>query len=86
MPNQLSKIKGLLSDCQGCMVRLYAIGERNKLVDTFGILEGVYPEIFVVQVEQGGYCRKYCYSYNEILTKRVKISPAIPCGQSIGWR
>ena len=84
MSNQLGRIKSLLSAYQGCMVQLYAIGERNKILDTYGILEGIYPEVFVVQVEQGGYCRKYCYSYSEILTKRVKVTPALPYGRSIG--
>lgn len=84
MPNQLNRIKEELSDYQGCMVRLHAIGDRNKVLDAYGILEGIYPEIFVVQVEQGNYQAKYCYSYREILTKRVKISPALSYGRSIG--
>ena len=83
MPNQLKHIKSVLSNYEGCMVRLYAIGERNKIIDIFGILEGVYSDIFIVITDQDGYTRRYCYSYSEILTKRVKVIPALPVGQAI---
>jgi len=80
MWDRLNGIRDMLENYQGCLVRLHAVGERNKVVDTMGILEGVYPRVFVVRVQQGAHCTRYCYTYREILTDHVRVSPALVMG------
>lgn len=68
------KIRRYLADLEGRNVELYAIGERNRVTQARGVLEGVYPDIFTVSVKYGSYTQRYCYTYSEILTRNVKIS------------
>ncbi len=76
MSNQLLAIRRKLQPCQGQKVRLHVRGERNKILDTHGILEGLYGDVFTVYVQSEDYGRRYCYSYHDILTKNVSILPA----------
>ena len=68
------KIRRSLACIEGSAVELYAVGERNRVTRERGILEGVYPDIFTVSVERGGYTQRFCYTYSEVLTKNVRIS------------
>ena len=68
------KIRRSLACIEGRTVELYAVGERNRVTQERGILDGVYPDIFTVSVERGGYTQRYCYTYNEVLTKNVRVS------------
>ena len=64
-----------LKQYEGSAVSLYAIGDRNRILQAQGILDGVYPDIFTVRVDNGSYQKRYCYAYSEILTQHVKIRP-----------
>ena len=75
MKNQLSTIRRTLEACQGQTVRLHVRGERNKILDTRGVLEGLYGDVFTVYVQLEDYGRRYWYSYHDILTKNVSILP-----------
>ena len=44
-------------------------------VDTHGVLEGLYGEVFTVYVQSEDYARRYCYSYHDILTRHVSVIP-----------
>ena len=68
------KIRRSLACIEGRAVELYAVGERNRITQEQGILEGVYPDIFTVAVKKGGYTQRYCYTYSEVLTKNVRVS------------
>ena len=68
------KIRRMLTDLSGRRVDLFAVGERNRVTRAEGVLDGIYPEVFTVLVEHGGYSRRYCYTYGEVLTKHVRIS------------
>jgi len=68
------KIRRYLADLEGKNVELYAIGDRNRITREQGVLEGVYPDVFTVSVKYGRYTQRYCYTYNEIMTKNVMVS------------
>lgn len=71
----IEKIKAFLQKNQGNPVHLYARGDRNKILDTTGVLEGVYKDVFTVAVQEDAYIRRYCYTFKEIFTRHVYISP-----------
>lgn len=75
MSDQLLSIRRTLLPCQGRAIRLYVHKERNQILDIKGVLEGVYAGVFTVYAQSGGYGRRYCYSYRDILTKSVRILP-----------
>ena len=68
------KIRRSLAGIEGRAVELYAVGERNRVTQERGILDGVYPDIFTVSVRKSGYTQRFCYTYSEVLTKKVKVS------------
>ena len=75
MNHQLGAIRHKLLPCQGQKVRLHVRAERNRILDTHGVLEGLYGEVFTVYVQSEDYARRYCYSYHDILTRHVSVIP-----------
>ncbi len=75
MKTQIINIRNELRKIKGQGVRLHVIGERNKITDELGVLEGVYSDIFTVRIAYEDYVRRYSYSYAEVLTRHVKIYP-----------
>ena len=75
MSDVLNEIRQMLLQHKGCRVRLRAIGDRNRVTAAEGILDGVYPDVFTILVEMGGYDHRYSYTYREIFTKRVEVEP-----------
>ena len=78
MPSQLQQIQDRLRAYQGGIVHLHAVGERNK------VLDGVYPEVFVILVQEEAQKRRYCYAYREVLTRRVEIRLVLDMHKAIG--
>jgi len=68
----IASIKKYLEAHIGEKVTLKANGGRKKIFVDSGVLEGVYPSIFVVRLETGGQ-RTVTYSYSDILTKTVQL-------------
>lgn len=66
---------------KGKVVSLYAVGDRNRVLNTRGVLDGVYPEVFTVLVRMQGYNQRYSYSYNEVITNRVRVQLAARAAQ-----
>ncbi len=75
MSERISKIRTSMKPLQGSIVHLHAIGDRNKVVDAFGILDGVYTDVFTIQVRKENYSKRYCYPYCDIITKNVEVNP-----------
>ncbi len=73
--NRLSAIKDNVKDHIGEKVRLKANKGRKKTTIREGVLENVYPSIFVVKID-GGYnsVRRVSYSYSDILTNTVEVT------------
>ena len=73
----LMAIKKSIQAKKGQNIHLRALyGRRGKLICD-GVVDGVYPEIFTIKVSNDGYDRKYCYTYSEVLTNNVQISPIV---------
>lgn len=68
----IASIKKYLEAHIGEKVTLKANGGRKKIFVDSGVLEGVYPSIFVVRLETGAQ-RTVTYSYSDILTKTVQL-------------
>lgn len=71
----LRKIKKNVETNVGKMVKLRANRGRKKTFEKEGILEQVYPNIFVVKVtESPEFTRRLSYSYSDILTETVELT------------
>ncbi|MCG0275058.1 MAG: Veg family protein [Thermosediminibacteraceae bacterium] len=72
--NTLLKIKKSIEPYVGKRVRIKANRGRKKIFEQEGILEKVYPSIFVVRVEESESIRRISYSYSDILTETVQLT------------
>ena len=71
----LKKIREDVQSHVGKMVRLKADRGRKRTFEKEGILEQVYPNIFVVKVtESPDFVRRISYSYSDILTDTVELT------------
>ena len=70
----LDKIRQSLERHLGKKIILKADKGRKQVVTRKGILEKVYPSVFVVKIqdETNGYSR-VSYSYSDLLTSNVKL-------------
>lgn len=70
----LDNIRASLERHLGKKILLKANKGRKQIVTKKGILENVYPSVFVVRVydETNGYSR-VSYSYSDLLTSNVKL-------------
>lgn len=56
----------------GDKVTLRANGGRKKILINDGVIESVYPSIFVIRLENDTQ-RTVTYSYSDVLTKTVQL-------------
>lgn len=72
----LDKIRNSLEQYVGRRVLLKANKGRKQIITRQGVLEDLYPSVFVIKVPKGegeeGY-RKVAYSYSDLLTENVKL-------------
>lgn len=84
--NPLHKIKEDLEAYVGQRVRLKANKSRKRTFIREGIIEQIYPSIFVIAIdEENRLPRKISFSYSDILTKTVELTlckdnTTIKCG------
>jgi len=71
---KLNTIKNEISVSKGQNVIISSRTGRRGVMHKKGILENTYPDVFIVSVEEDGYCKKYCYAYADILTHAIDIS------------
>lgn len=83
MNEKLDLIRDKLIGMQGSEVILHAIGERNKIIHKTGVLDGVYIDIFTVNVCEGEYFKRYCYTFKEIMSKNVVVKLSEPDQKSL---
>lgn len=69
----LATIKKNLENHVGEKVMLKANGGRKRILVNEGVLEGVYPSIFVVRLENDT-PRTVTYSYSDVLTNTVQLN------------
>ncbi|ADL06833.1 Veg family protein [Thermosediminibacter oceani] len=73
--NTLLRIRKSIEPYVGQKVRVRANRGRKKTFEKEGILEKVYPSIFVIRVEESpDFVRRISYSYSDILTETVQLT------------
>jgi len=72
-PRAISEIKKDLEFFVGSKVRLKANRGRNRIIEREGILESIYPNIFVVRLNERKIERKVSYTYADVLTETVEL-------------
>jgi len=71
----IGKIKEEVQNWQGKRVRLEAHKSKKKLYHKEGVVEGIYPSIFTVSVQEGRKPKqRLSFSYSDVLTRSVKIA------------
>ena len=70
----LDKIRESLERHLGKKILLKANKGRKQVVTKKGILEKVYPSVFVVKLDSDYVgCSRVSYSYSDLLTSKVKM-------------
>lgn len=73
--NSVAKIRKDLEGCIGKQVILKANKGRKKTTVREGILESVYPNLFVVRISnQYDSIRRVSYTYSDVLTSTVEVT------------
>ncbi|HAE61720.1 MAG TPA: Veg protein [Eubacteriaceae bacterium] len=71
----LNQIKEGLEHYVGHRVRLRANKSRKRVVVKEGVIEGIYPSIFVIKVEEENRNpRKLSFCYSDLLTHNVELT------------
>ncbi|ALS25760.1 Veg family protein [Paenibacillus cisolokensis] len=80
--NALSEIKRSLEAHVGSKIRLRANGGRRKTIERTGVLEEIYPSVFIVKLDQEQHAfKRVSYSYADILTESVEVTVCNDEGQ-----
>lgn len=72
----IATIKRDIEGHLGDKVTLKANGGRKKILVNNGVIESVYPSIFVVRLESDNE-RTVTYSYSDVLTNTVQLYFAV---------
>jgi len=80
--NALLEIKRSLEAHVGQKILLRANGGRRKTIERTGVLEEIYPSVFIVKLDQDQNAfKRVSYSYADILTESVELSVCEDDGQ-----
>ena len=72
--NALLEIKRSLEPHVGSKIMLRANGGRRKTIERTGVLEEIYPSVFIVKLDQERHAfKRVSYSYADILTESVEV-------------
>jgi uncharacterized protein Veg len=72
--NALLEIKQSLEPHVGSKIMLRANGGRRKTIERTGVLEEIYPSVFIVKLDQEQHqFKRVSYSYSDILTQSVEV-------------
>ena len=70
----LDKIRESLERHLGKKILLKANKGRKQIVTRKGVLEKVYPSVFVIKLDNDNVgCSRVSYSYSDLLTSNVKL-------------
>ncbi|QTH43008.1 Veg family protein [Cohnella sp. LGH] len=73
--NTLLDIKRSLEPHVGSKIMLRANGGRRKTIERTGVLEEIYPSVFIVKLDQEQHTfKRVSYSYADILTESVEVT------------
>ena len=69
----IEQIRARMEPLVGSRVRLKANRGRNRIVENEGILDSLYPNIFVIRLNDKRTERCVSYSYSDLLTSTVEL-------------
>ena len=70
----ICSMRTLLEDFVGCVVDVDANVGRKKIVPYEGVLEDIYPNVFIVKVDNDdGDIRRLSFSYVDLFTGNVTV-------------
>ncbi len=72
-PRAISEIKRDLEFFVGSKIRLKANRGRNRIIEKEGVLESIYPNIFVIKVNERKIEQRVSYTYADVLTQTVEL-------------
>lgn len=72
--NVLAGIRADLEPHIGSKVILKSNRGRNKIVEREGVLEQLYPNIFIVKLEERRVIRRISFNYSDLLTESIEIT------------
>ncbi|MEQ8201477.1 MAG: Veg family protein [Syntrophomonadaceae bacterium] len=72
-PRAIAEIKKDLEFFVGSKIRLKANRGRNRIIEKEGVLESIYPNLFVVRLNERKVERKVSYTYADVLTETVEL-------------
>ncbi len=70
----LFEIRKKLESHLGEKIKLRANRGRRKTYEKEGVLESLYPSIFIVRVDENNYNQRLSFSYTDVLTETVELS------------
>lgn len=70
---EINRIRARVEEMLGSKVRVSADMGRKRITQYNGVVCGVYPNVFTLSVIMDGTERKLTYSYNDVLTKTVRL-------------
>ncbi len=73
VPRAISDIKKDLESFVGSKIRLKANRGRNRIIEREGVLESIYPNLFVVKLNERKIERRVSYTYADVLTETVEL-------------
>ena len=72
-PRAISDIKSDLESFVGSRIRLKANRGRNRIIEKEGVLESIYPHIFIIKLIERKIVRRVSYTYADVLTETVEL-------------
>jgi len=70
----LFEIRKKLESHIGEKIKLRANRGRRKTYEKEGVLDSIYPSIFIVRVDENNYFQRLSFSYADVLTETVELS------------
>jgi uncharacterized protein Veg len=72
--NALERIREDLGGFVGQEISLKANKGRKRILEVTGVLEQIYPKVFVVRFNERQVERRVSYSYADLLTQTVELT------------
>lgn len=71
--NSLDRIREDLTELIGQKVQIRANKGRRQVMEAEGVIEGIYPNIFVIKLSEDHALSRLTYSYADVLTETVEL-------------
>jgi uncharacterized protein Veg len=72
-PSVIDKIRADLAELVGKKVKIRANKGRRQVMEAEGVIESIYPNIFVIKLSEDHALSRVTYSYTDVLTETVEL-------------